>query len=73
MHLKKGQTVVILSGKDKGKTGKIVKSFPLVNKILVEGVNIVKKHKRATKKNSKGQIVEKSMPIDASNASLKKE
>ncbi|MDO8575347.1 MAG: 50S ribosomal protein L24 [bacterium] len=72
MHVKKDQEVKVLTGKDKGKTGKIIKAFPKEGKILVEGVNIVKKHQRATKKGSKGQTIEKAMPINASNVVLKK-
>ena len=67
MHIKKGDTVKILTGKDKGKTGKVLKSFPKENKVLVEGVNIYKKHERARKEGQKGQVVERAMPIQASN------
>lgn len=72
MHVKKGQEVSILKGKDKGKKGKILKSFPKTGKILVEGINISKRHERPRNKNSKGQIVDKVMPIDASNVKLVK-
>jgi large subunit ribosomal protein L24 len=67
MHIKKGDTVKILTGKDKGKTGKVLKAFPKENKVLVEGVNIYKKHERARKEGQKGQVVERSVPIQASN------
>lgn len=66
MHIKKGDTVKILSGDDKGKTGKVVKAFPSLDKILVEGVNIVKKHERARREGQKGQIVDVAMPMHAS-------
>ena len=46
LHVKKGDTVVILSGDDKGKSGKIIKSFPKTGKILVEGVNVIKRHQK---------------------------
>lgn len=68
MHIKKGDNVIILSGDDKGKTGKVVKAFPSINKILVEGINTVKKHERARKEGQKGQTVTVSMPFDASKA-----
>ena len=67
MHIKKNDTVKILTGKDKGKTGKVLKAFPKENKVLVEGVNIYKKHERARKEGQKGQVVERAMPIQASN------
>ena len=66
LHIKKGDTVKILSGDDKGKTGKVVKSFPRDGKILVEGVNVMKRHERSRKQGSKGQIVDRAMPINAS-------
>lgn len=66
IHVKKGDTVVVLSGDDKGKTGKVVKVFPRENKVVVEGVNIVKKHERARRQGQKGQVVDVTMPIHAS-------
>ncbi len=71
MHVKKGQEVKILTGKDKGKTGKILKAFPSENKILVEGINIVKRHQKSRKSGSKGQMVEKPLPINVSNVAPK--
>ncbi len=68
MHIKKGDNVIILSGDDKGKTGKVVKAFPRSHKIVVEGVNTVKKHERARKEGQKGQVVVVAMPFDASKA-----
>ncbi len=68
MKIKKGDTIKMLSGDDKGKTGKVVKAFPSINKIVVEGVNTVKKHERARKEGQKGQTVEIAMPFDASKA-----
>lgn len=67
MHCKKGDNVKIIAGKDKGKTGIISKAFPSINKVIVDGLNIVKRHQKAKKKGEKGVIVEVSMPIDASN------
>lgn len=66
MHVKKGDTVEILSGDDKGKTGKIIKAFPSENKVIVEGMNTVKKHERPRKEGQKGQVVDRAMPMHAS-------
>lgn len=70
MKVKKGDTVLIIAGKDKAKKGKILKTFPKEKKILVEGVNIVKKHQRPKKSGEKGQIIQLPRPIDVSNAKL---
>ncbi len=69
--LKVGETVTILTGKDKGKSGKIVKILKEKNKVLVEGVNMFKSHERARKQGTKGQIVDKAMPLHISNVSMK--
>ncbi|MEN9524390.1 MAG: hypothetical protein RL536_459 [Candidatus Parcubacteria bacterium] len=66
MHVKKGDTVVILSGDDKGKTGKVTKTFPAIGKVVVEGINTVRKHQRPTKQGQKGQVVDLAMPMHAS-------
>ncbi len=70
MKIKKNDNVIVIAGKDKGKTGKVVRAFPAENMVLVEGVNVLKKHQRATRSNSKGQIIEKSLPIHVSNVML---
>jgi large subunit ribosomal protein L24 len=67
MHVKKDDKVIILTGKDKGKTGSVVKSFPKENRVIVSGVNVAKVHSKARKGGEKGQILEKSMPIHVSN------
>ncbi len=67
MHVKKDDNVIVLTGKDKGKKGAVVKAFPKENRVVVSGVNILKKHQRPTKSGQKGQIIEKTMPIHASN------
>jgi large subunit ribosomal protein L24 len=72
MHVKKNDTVEILSGKDKGKKGKILRSFPRDMKVIVEGVNIRKVHEKSRKAGGKGQIIEKAMPIYASTVRLAK-
>jgi large subunit ribosomal protein L24 len=67
MHVKKGDKVKILTGKDRGKSGKIIRAMPKRGQVVVEGLNLVKKHQRARKSNEKGQILERPMPIHASN------
>jgi len=70
MKIKKNDTVLIISGKDRGKKGKVLKAFPKENKVLVEGVNIVKKHQRPRRQGEKGQIIQLPKPIDVSNVKL---
>lgn len=65
MHVKTGDTVVVLSGKDKGKRGKVLRAFPAEQKVLVEGVNMIKRHTRATRENPQGGIVEQEGPVYA--------
>ena len=66
LKLKKGDEVIILAGKDKGKTGKIIMMKPQVNKAVVSGINKVKKHQKPDN-NQAGGIIEKEMPIQISN------
>lgn len=70
MKLKKGDKVVVIAGKNRGATGTIVRALPKKNRVVIEGVNMVKKHSRATAQNRKGQIVEKPMSLHASNVML---
>jgi large subunit ribosomal protein L24 len=70
MHVKKGDNVVVLTGKDKGKKGTIVKSLPKTNKVIVEGLNQVKKHQKPRRQNEKGTTITISLPIDVSNVRL---
>jgi large subunit ribosomal protein L24 len=70
--IKKDDTVIILAGKDKGKTGKVSKSFPREHKVLIEGLNLVKKHQRPRKEGQKGQVIDQAMPIHVSNVAIKK-
>lgn len=70
MKIKKNDTVLIISGKDKGKQGKVLKVLPKEGKIMIEGVNLVKKHRRPKTEKEQGQVVEIPKPIDASNAKL---
>lgn len=67
MKIKKGDTILVTTGKDKGKKGKVLSVFPQKNKIIVEGVNITKKHRRPRHEREKGQIIEVVKPIDISN------
>ncbi|GAE26047.1 LSU ribosomal protein L24p [Halalkalibacter wakoensis JCM 9140] len=67
MHVKKGDTVKVISGKDKGKQGVILEAFPKKNRVLVEGVNIVKKHAKPSQDNPQGGILNQEAPIHSSN------
>lgn len=69
MKIKKGDNVIVIAGSNKGKKGKVVKAFPLLNKVVVEGVNMRKKAHKARKKGDQSQILEIAMPIHASNVS----
>ena len=70
IRLKKGDTVVVLAGKYKGKTGKVVATHPAENKVTVEGVNIVKKHVKPNRVNPQGAIVEITKPIWVSKVAI---
>ena len=67
MKIKKDDKVIVLTGKDKGKTGSVTKAFPKENKVIVSGVNVLKVHQKARKGGEKGQIIDKTMPIHVSN------
>ena len=67
MHVKRGDTVVVIAGKDKGKEGKVVATNPSMNKVIVEGVAVAKKHQKARMQGQSSAIIDKEMPIDASN------
>lgn len=67
MKIKKGDTVLITSGKDKGRTAKILKSLIKQKQILVEGINLKKKHIKPKKEGEKGQVVSLPLPLDISN------
>ncbi len=70
MRIKKGDLVVVISGQDKGKKGRVLKAFPSNQKVIIEKVNFVKKHSRPTQQNQKGGIIEKEAPIHVSNVQL---
>ncbi|TAJ14294.1 50S ribosomal protein L24 [Patescibacteria group bacterium] len=69
MKIKKGDKIIIITGTDKGKTGTVTTAFPKENKIIVEGLNMKKKHQKP-RGNKKGQIVDRAMPFHVSNAML---
>jgi large subunit ribosomal protein L24 len=70
MKLKKGDTVVVIAGKDKGSEGEVVQVMPTANKVIVNGVNTAKKHSKPRKSNQQGGIIDRDMPVDASNVML---
>lgn len=70
MKLKKGDQVVVISGKDRGKRGTIVRVFPEAERVLVEGVNVVKRHRKRKSEREKGERIEMSAPIHVSNVLL---
>lgn len=70
MTIKTGDNVLVIAGKDKGKTGKVTAVNAAANKVLVEGINVVTKHQKPRSQQDKGGIVKKSAPIDASNVQV---
>lgn len=70
LHIKKGDTVVVISGKSKGKRGKVLRVDPDKQRVVIEGVNMVKKHQKPTQKIMQGGIIEKEASIAASAAML---
>ncbi|MDD9946682.1 MAG: 50S ribosomal protein L24 [Myxococcales bacterium] len=70
LRIRKGDDVVVIAGKDKGSRGKVLKVVTDVDRVIVEGVNKVKRHQRPTPQNSQGGIIEKEMPIDMSNVMI---
>jgi len=70
MKIRKGDTVKVIAGKDKGKTGSVLTIHTATNQVTIEGLNVSKRHQKAKRKGTAGQIIEKSMPINASNVAL---
>ena len=70
MKLKKGDTVVVIAGKDKGSEGQVAQVMPADNKVIVTGVNTAKKHSKPSRGNQQGGIIDRDMPVDASNVML---
>ncbi|GIO28765.1 50S ribosomal protein L24 [Ornithinibacillus bavariensis] len=67
MHVKKGDKVIVISGKDRGKTGTILEAYPKKDRVLVEGVNMIKKHAKPSQENPQGGILNLEAPIHVSN------
>ncbi len=70
MRIKKGDNVIVVAGKDKGATGQVLKTFASKERVLVEGINMMKKHVRASQFNPDGGVVEQEAPIHVSNVML---
>lgn len=70
IRIKKGDKVVVLVGKDKGKTGTVLATHPTKNKLTVENINMAKKHQKPTKTNSQGGIIDITRPIQVSNVAI---
>lgn len=70
MKIKKDDNVIVLTGKDKGKTGKVVKAMPKEGRVIVSGINMFKKNQKSRKQGSKGQVIEVNGSIDVSNVAL---
>jgi large subunit ribosomal protein L24 len=70
MKIKKGDRVVVLSGKDRGKEGVVMRALPKEEKVIVEGVNVAKKHQRPTRMTMQGGIIDKDMPMHVSNVAI---
>ncbi len=70
VKVKKGDRVEVIAGKDRGKVGKVLRVFPAEGRLIVEKVNIIKKHSRPTQKNPQGGIVEMEAPLSVSNVML---
>lgn len=67
MKIKKGDTVVVISGKDRGKEGTVSRVMPSKNMVIVDGINVVKKHQKPRQANQQGGIIDRDMPIHVSN------
>lgn len=70
MKIRKGDTVLVIAGKDKGKSGKVEHTFKKTDQVIVEGVNVATKHQKNRRVRSQGQVIEKAMPVHVSNVSL---
>ena len=70
LHVKKGDMVMVITGKDAGKKGRVLEVIPAKNRVVVEKVNIVKKHQKPTRNMPQGGIIDKESPIHSSNVML---
>ncbi len=70
MKIKKGDNVLVITGKDKGKTGAVIKALPRTDQVVIEGINEITKHHKNKRVRSQGQIIVKSAPVHVSNVAL---
>jgi large subunit ribosomal protein L24 len=70
MKIKKGDNVIVLTGKDKGKQGTVSRVLPKTNQVIVDGINVAKKHQKPKGANQQGGIIDRDLPINASNVAL---
>lgn len=70
MKIKKGDNVIVIAGKDKGKTGKIERVMPKTDMVLVEGINVITKHQKSRSRGSQGQVVKFAAPVHVSNVAI---
>ncbi len=70
MKIKKGDKVIVIAGKDRGTSGTITRAIPEKNMVVIEGVNMMKRHRKANQRSRSGQIIEKAMPVHVSNVQL---
>ena len=70
MKIRKNDNIIVIAGNDKGKTGKVLKVFPKESKVIVEGINIRKRHTKPSQSNPQGGIIEKESPVQVSNVML---
>lgn len=70
MKVRKGDNVVVIAGKSRGKQGAIVRAFPKKDLVLIDGINVMKRHQKTRRQGQKGQVVERPFPIHVSNVAL---
>jgi large subunit ribosomal protein L24 len=70
MKIKRGDRVRVLTGKERGKEGEVIRALPAENKVIVDGINRVKKHQRATRATMQGGIIDKEMPLPVANVAI---
>jgi large subunit ribosomal protein L24 len=70
LKIRKGDRVQVLTGKDRGKQGEVMRALPLEGKVIVDGVNVSKKHQKATRATMQGGIIDKDMPIPVANVAI---
>ena len=70
MKIKKGDKVIVIAGKDKGKSGVVLRALPKEDRVIVEGVNVAKRHQKARRGGESGQIIDKTLPVHISNVAL---